>query len=127
MQIDEPKRQSEQLYLRKMYKLDTKISKLGQSINKIGFNIIKRMRDENQLTLNSLALSLHQLNPMIKKNPEITVMDELYEKLDTQIIKSLGLNYSSQLILDTMYLMAVEGRGSPRLYEAGQRVLFLGN
>jgi hypothetical protein len=47
MQIDEPKRQSEQLYLRKMYKLDTKISKLGQSINKIGFNIIKRMRDEN--------------------------------------------------------------------------------
>lgn len=63
---------------------------------------------------------------MLNSSEEITITDELYEKLDEHIIYSLGLNYSSQLILDTMYLMAIEGRGSPRLYEAGQRVLFLG-
>lgn len=118
--------ENDEEFLRKMYQLDSRKSKAASSINKLGLNIIKRMRDENQLTLNSLALSLHQLSSVLTSSPEITCTDALYDKLDTQIIKSLGLNYSSQLILDTMYLMAVEGRGSSRLYEAGQRVLYLG-
>lgn len=34
-------------FLRKMYKLDSRKSKMAQSIEKLGINIIKRLRKEN--------------------------------------------------------------------------------
>lgn len=67
---------------RKRYLLKSRKSKALNCINKLGQNIIRRMRDENQQTLNSLASSLHKLSPMIKNSPEVPILDELYSKLD---------------------------------------------
>lgn len=106
-------------------------SKLQKAIFKLGKNILYSIRDENQLSYLSLARSLHHLMPLMTDSERYqplypNLFPKLYERIENQIFRNLGMSYSSQTILDTMYYFAIEGKGSKKMYEALQIVLTKG-
>lgn len=105
--------------------------KLQKAVLKLGKRVLYSIRDENQLSYLSVAKSLHHLMPVIKQETQYTplyqnLVDKLYEKLENQIFRNLGMEYSSQTILDTMHYFALEGQGSLKFYEALQIVMVKG-